>query len=156
VQAESAQDRQAISALADEEANKAFYLRIVDGFADLGRRQAKAACLLHGDLGLDNVLVDHDRVIALIDAGWFVSGDPLMDVAYTMNSRIAEGEGMRGLVEGYGLPGLDRRPDVMLLRQYHWIGKLIYFHSVGQRDKYEQRRQVLLDFALANGFRAGA
>jgi aminoglycoside phosphotransferase (APT) family kinase protein len=132
VEIQAGRDRAEISRFVDAELNKAFYLAIVDEFVRLGRRQPNQSFLLHGDLGLDNMIIDNNRVVALIDAGWFVGGNPLMDVSYLMNSRLGENDGMLGFCEGYGVAGLDGRHDVSILRMYHWLGKLMYFSSTGQ------------------------
>ncbi len=156
VEVQAHRDRVEISRLVDSEPNKAFYLAIVDEFVHFGRLQPNQSFLLHGDLGLDNIIVHNNRVVGLIDAGWFVGGNPLMDVSYLMNSRLGEGDGTIGLLEGYGLAGLDGHHGVMILRLYHWIGKLIHFNSTGQREIYEQRRRKLLEFAVRHGFRSGS
>ena len=148
-------DSMEISRFEDAQAYKAFYLAIVDEFVRLGRLQPNQSFLLHGDLGLDNIIVDNNRVVGLIDAGWLVGGNPLMDVSYLMNSRLGVGEGMRGLLEGYGITGLDEEHDAMILRLYQWLGKLIHFSSTGQRERYEQRRQLLFEFAVRHGFWSG-
>jgi aminoglycoside phosphotransferase (APT) family kinase protein len=142
--------------LVDAETNKAFYVAIVDEFVRMGRQQPNQSFLLHGDLGLDNMIIDGNRVVALIDAGWFVGGHPLMDISYLMNSRLGEQDGILGLLEGYGVAGLDGRHDVSLLRMYHWIGKLIHFSSTGQWGKYERRRRELLECAVRHGFWLGS
>jgi len=144
--AEAAQDRIKVAAFDDSAANKELYRAIVDGFERFGRTGPVPLTLLHGDLGLDNVLVEDDRVVALIDSGWFVGGPPLFDVAYVLNSRLG-GAGAQALLEGYGDPALSRSPDLLLLRLYHLVGKLIYFAETGQRDKFEARRDVLLALA---------
>ena len=118
--------------------------------------QPNQSFLLHGDLGLDNMIIDHNRVVALIDAGWFVGGNPLLDLSYLMNSQLGKHDGILGLLEGYGVAGLDSRHDVSLLRMYHWIGKLIHCSATGQRGKYERRRRELLEFAVQHGFWPGA
>jgi aminoglycoside phosphotransferase (APT) family kinase protein len=152
VEVEATRDRVEISGLDDSASNKAFYLRLVDEFVRFGRRQENRSWLLHGDLGLDNLIIDDNRVVGVLDAGWFVGGHPLLDLSYVLNSRLGEGDGLAGLVDGYGIPGLDAQPDVQMLRLYHLIGKLIHFATTGQWDKYLQRRQVMMDFAARHGF----
>jgi aminoglycoside phosphotransferase (APT) family kinase protein len=155
VEVQAHRDSVEINRFEDAQASKAFYLAIVDEFVRLARLQPNQSFLLHGDLGLENIVVDNNRVVGLIDAGWRVSGNPLMDVSYVMNSRLGVGEGMRGLLEGYGVPGLDEHHDVLILRLYQWLGKLIHFSSTGQRERYEQRRQLLFEFASRHGFWSG-
>jgi aminoglycoside phosphotransferase (APT) family kinase protein len=152
VEISAGRDRAEVDHFDDTPASKAFYLSIVDEFAAICGQQPNEAFLLHGDLGLDNVIVHDDQVVAVIDAGWFVAGQPLLDLTYVMNSRLGEGAGLAGLLEGYGVAGLRERHDVLVLRMYHLIGKLIYFDTEGLRDKYQQRRGVLLDFAARHGF----
>lgn len=152
VERQAGRDRAEISRFVDAETNKAFYLAIVDEFVRIGRQQPNQSFLLHGDLGLSNMIIDNNRVVALIDAGRSVGGNPLMDVSYLMNSRLGAQDGMLGLLDGYGVAGLDRRHDVLLLRMYHWIGKLIHFSATGERETYERRRQDLLAFAVRHGF----
>jgi Ser/Thr protein kinase RdoA (MazF antagonist) len=156
IDVQAQRDRAAIGQLADSEANKAFYVSVVDEFVQLGRAQPNQPFLLHGDLGPDNIIVHSNRVVGLIDAGRHVGGNPLMDVSYLMNSRLGEGDGMVGLLEGYGVAGLDRDHGVMALRLYHWIGKLIHFNATEQREIYEQRRRMLLEFAVRHGLRSGS
>jgi len=144
--AEAAQDRLKVAAFDDRAANKELYRAIVDGFERLGQAGPVPLVLLHGDLGPDNVLVEQDRVVALIDSGWFVGGPPLFDVAYVLNSRLG-GAGAEALLEGYGDPALKSSADLTLLRLYHLVGKLVYFAETGQRDKFEARREVLLALA---------
>lgn len=155
VEVQANRDYVEISRFEDAQAYKGFYLTIVDEFVRLGRLQPNQSFLLHGDLGLDNIIVANNTVAGVIDAGWIVGGNPLMDVSYVMNSRLAVGEGMRGLLEGLGISGLDEYHDVKILRLYQWLGKLIHFSSTGQREKYEQRRQLLFEFAIRHGFWSG-
>jgi aminoglycoside phosphotransferase (APT) family kinase protein len=143
VGAQANQDRAAIERFDDTAAHRALYLQIVDDFVGLGRSQPKQSFLLHGDLGLDNIIVDENRIVGIIDAGWIVGGHPLLDLAYSMNSRLGVGEGMRGLLEGYGETG--RAQELVVLRLYQWIGKLIHFNATGQRQKYHERRRLLLE-----------
>lgn len=155
VDVQAGRDRAQISRFEDSQANKAFYLAIVDEFARIGRSQPNQPFLLHGDLGPDNIIVDNNQVVGLIDAGWIVGGNPLMDLSYVMNSRLGAGEGMCGLLDGYGMSGLAQHHDVVILRLYQWIGKLIHFSSTGQRERYEQRRQLLFEFAVQHGLWSG-
>ena len=154
IEVQGHRDRAAIGRLVDSEPNKAFYVAIVDEFVHLGGSQPNQSFLLHGDLGLENIIVDNNRVVGFIDAGWRVGGNPLTDVSYLMNSRLCEGDGMVGFLEGYGVAGLDRDHGIMVLRLYHWIGKLMHFNATGQREIYEQRRRMLLEFAVRHGFRS--
>jgi Ser/Thr protein kinase RdoA (MazF antagonist) len=156
VETQTRRDRAEISHLVDAETNKAFYVAIVDEFVRIGRQQPNQSFLLHGDLGLDNMIIDGNRVVALIDAGWFVGGHPLMDISYLMNSRLGEQDGILGLLEGYGVAGLNGRRDIALMRMYHWIGKLIHFSSAGQRGEYDRRRRELLECAVRHGFWPGS
>jgi Phosphotransferase enzyme family len=156
VETQARRDRAAIGRFVDAETNKAFSVAIVDEFVRMGRRQPNQSCLLHGDLGLDNMIIDHNRVVALIDAGWLVGGHPFMDVSYLMNSRLGEPDGILGLLEGYGVAGLDGRRDVSLLQMYHWVGKLMHVSATGQRGTYERRRRELLEFAVRHGFWPGS
>jgi aminoglycoside phosphotransferase (APT) family kinase protein len=156
VETQARRDRAAIGHFVDTGTNKAFYVAIVDEFVRMGRQQPNQSFLFHGDLGLDNMIIDGNRVVALIDAGWFVGGHPLMDVSYLMNSRFGEPDGILGLLEGYEVAGLDGGHDVALLRMYHWIGKLIHFSSTRQRGTYERKRRELLEFAVRHGFWPGS
>jgi hypothetical protein len=63
-----------------------------------------------------------------------------------LNSRLG-GAGAEALLEGYGDPALKNSPDLILLRLYHLVGKLVHFAETGQRDKFEARREVLLALA---------
>jgi aminoglycoside phosphotransferase (APT) family kinase protein len=142
---EATQDRIKVAAFDDGAANQALYREIIDGFERYGRKGPGPLKLLHGDLGPDNVLCVQDRVVALIDSGWFVGGPPLFDVAYVLNSRL--GGAAQALLEGYGDPALASSPDLILLRLYHLVGKLIYFAETGQRETFEARREILLALA---------
>lgn len=154
IDVQTRRDRAAIDQLADSEPNKAFYRAIVNEVVHLGTLQPNQSFLLHGDLGPDNIVVHNNRIVAFIDAGWCIGGNPLMDMSYLMNSRLSEGEGMAGLLEGYGVADLDRHHDTRVFRLYQWIGKLIHFNATGQQAHYEQRRQMLLTFAVQHGFRS--
>jgi aminoglycoside phosphotransferase (APT) family kinase protein len=149
VESEASGDGDKVRALEDLPAHRSLYLAVVDEFARLGRRQPNRSFLLHGDLGPDNVIVHENRVVALIDAGWFVGGHPLLDLSYVVNSRLAEEDGMLALLEGYGGAAVDSRA-LAVLRMYHLVGKLLHFSATGQREKYERRREVLLELAARN------
>lgn len=86
--------------------------------------------LLHSDVGLDNLVWQGDRVTALIDPGWCIGGDPLLDVSYVELSRDPE------FVDGFraGYPGYDGL-DAARLRDYavyHHVAKLL--HRIEQGD----------------------
>jgi aminoglycoside phosphotransferase (APT) family kinase protein len=154
VEIDAGRDREKIARFIDSDENKQLFLAIVDEFVRLARLQPTRPFLLHGDLGLDNMVIHDNRVVGLIDSGWFIGGNPLLDVSYLMNHvRIGAGEAKRGFFEGYGAADLEGRYDLMVFRVYHHLGKLIYLSAIGAREKYEQRRTQLRQLAAKVGFR---
>jgi len=146
LEVQSNRDRLEIGRFLDDDVNKVRYLAVVDEFVRLGKLLPNQSFLLHGDLGIGNMIIDDDRLVAVIDAGWFVGGSPVMDVSYMMNSRLlGEHDAMCGFYEGYGVVGVPGNRELSVFRMYHWIGKLIHFSSTGQRGRFERTRQLLLD-----------
>jgi hypothetical protein len=84
------------------------------------------------------MVIDANRVVGLIDSGWFIGGHPLLDVAYLMNHRrLGAGEAKRGFFASYGAADMDGGHDLLVFRLYHLVGKLL--HSV-RRNASRSRR----------------
>jgi aminoglycoside phosphotransferase (APT) family kinase protein len=152
VEVDSRRDRGKVDRFGESGENERLLRSVVDEFLRAARLQPADACLLHGDLGLDNTIIQDDRVVGLIDSGWFIGGDPLLDVAYLMiHPRLGAGEAKRRFFQGYGAPELEGSRDLQIFRAYHLLGKMIHCHSVGARERYEQRRSQLLALAAQLG-----
>jgi Ser/Thr protein kinase RdoA (MazF antagonist) len=100
-------------------------------------------------LGPDNVLCEDDRVVALIDSGWFVGGPPLFDVAHVLNSRLG-GAGAPALLEGYADRALSSNAELLVLPRSPrgQAGLLRRNRAAGQ---VRGRREILLALAAACG-----
>jgi aminoglycoside phosphotransferase (APT) family kinase protein len=69
-----------------------------------------AECLIHGDLALDNVLIDDAGNLSLIDWAGGTCGDPRYDIALALQTKpeteLADEERL-AFYSGYGAPELD-------------------------------------------------
>ncbi len=90
--------------------------------------------LLHGDLGLDNVICSGGTLVGLIDPGWCIGGDPLLDVSYvlTLVSNASILDGFRAGYRGYA--DLDR-PRLASYAAYHHAAKLLHWLDEGARER---------------------
>lgn len=108
-------------------------------------RAAKiTARLLHGDVHPDNVIWTPAGQALLIDPGWCLGGDTLLDVSYMLLHRDSEAELLAGFREGYG--GFEHLDQVRLEQYavYHHAAKLLHFRAVGNELVAEQHRARLL------------
>lgn len=83
-----------------------------DLLADLHRRRPAPVpeVLIHGDLALDNVLIDADGAMSLIDWSGGDQGDPRSDVALALGTEPEVQLGPNELAaffDGYGSTGID-------------------------------------------------
>ena len=64
--------------------------------------------LIHGDLGLDNVLVHEGHVACLIDWPMGGAGDPRFDMALALDGEPVHDNEAAAFWRGYGVPPLDK------------------------------------------------
>lgn len=89
--------------------------------------------LVHGDFGFDNVLIEGDRVSAILDWANAKVGDPLFDVAYLgfWSSRHAD-----GLRARYGAaPAYQAR--IACYDLYFALDGLRFYARAGRRESYD-------------------
>lgn len=103
--------------------------------------------LLHSDLGLDNVIASDGVLVGLIDPGWCIGGDPLLDVSHflMLGRSPTVREGFEATYAGFD--GLDQ-PRLASYRAYHLIAKLIHRVDQGNRDRaaaYADQLRPLLE-----------
>jgi len=90
--------------------------------------------LLHGDLGLDNVVCNEGALVGLIDPGWCIGGDPLLDVSH-FETLVRDASILDGFKAGYrGYADLDRQ-RLASYAIYHYAAKLLHRLDDGPRDK---------------------
>ena len=98
--------------------------------------------VVHGDYGYDNVLVEDDRVTAVLDWANLMYGDPLYDVAWlqlflTVND---------GIVDPAGYPDYQARVDAYSLRI--GLDALRFYARTDQRPQYEHLKARLRALGL--------
>lgn len=84
----------------------------------------KPETLIHGDLALDNVLVDDTGALSLIDWAGGGSGDPRHDVALALQTKpefeLSTGD-LAQFFEGYGADALDAEARDWFVRLYDYF-----------------------------------
>lgn len=90
--------------------------------------------LLHSDLGLDNVICSDGALVGLVDPGWCIGGDPLLDVSYflTQTSDASIREGFKAGYRGYADLG---QPRLASYAVYHHTAKLLHWLDAGSRER---------------------
>jgi hygromycin-B 4-O-kinase len=89
--------------------------------------------LVHGDFGYDNVLVEGERVTALLDWANAKVGDPLFDVAYLGFWSPRQADLLRSR---YGtVPAYDHR--VACYHLYFALDGLRFYARAGRRESYD-------------------
>lgn len=96
------------------------------GLAELQRSRPAAAreALIHGDLSLDNVLVDERGQLALIDWADGGPGDPRHDVALALQTKpelTLSADALAAFFEGYGTALLDEATRDWFVRLYDYF-----------------------------------
>ncbi len=130
-----------VDALPEPAPVRARYREVIQRAFAAARALGGPCALLHGDLGIDNVVIHDGDVRGLIDPGWCLGGHPLMDVSYFLIATPSRELLREGFLTGYGeIPGgaaLD------LFCAYQLLGKLIHFAATGSVEKYATRRAQL-------------
>jgi fructosamine-3-kinase len=99
--------------------------------------------LLHGDLNLENILYDNSEVRGLIDTGWCIGGDPILDIATFLNSSKVTTDHEAGFRKAYG----KKMPDEYLLsvfRMFLLLDKLQHNHRIGSTELYQEKKAQFL------------
>jgi hygromycin-B 4-O-kinase len=122
----------------------------------IGRLKREVTCLpeqrrlVHGDIGMDNVLTDGDRLTAVLDWGQARYGDPVFDVAWLnlwwVQVPFAGIYAEQARRVGRDLGGLEGR-----LRWYtDWIGltSLAFYARTGQPASYRWLKDRLQSLAI--------
>ena len=106
--------------------------------------------LLHSDVAIDNVIWQGDRLMALIDPGWCIGGDPLLDVSYVLllmtDMRLID-----GFRRGYAHYDQLDQERLHSYQVYHHVAKLMHCAQTGNRERYEVWKRGLRR-ALGNGY----
>ena len=80
--------------------------------------------LIHGDMALDNVLVDEHGALHLIDWAGGGSGDPRHDIALALETKPEfelSGEVLDAFYAGYGAAPLDEQTRDWFVRLYDYF-----------------------------------
>jgi aminoglycoside phosphotransferase (APT) family kinase protein len=98
--------------------------------------------LLHGDIGLDNIIRQGADAIVLIDPGWCIGGDPLLDVSYflVLTGDPAVSAGFRDGYLGYDALDCERLRSWTI---YHHVAKLLCRIESGNREGVEAWKRRL-------------
>lgn len=96
------------------------------GLVELERSQPAAVpeTLIHGDLSLDNVLVDEHDELHLIDWAGGGSGDPRLDIALALSTEpelVLSAEMLDAFYAGYGAAPLDENIRDWFVRLYDFF-----------------------------------
>ena len=111
--------------LAQAQDNLAWCDGTAELLADLHRRRPALVpeVLIHGDLGLDNVLVDTDGTMSLIDWSGGDIGDPRSDISLairTETTNVSQDE-LAAFWDGYGAAPLDERTQQWFEQLYEFF-----------------------------------
>jgi aminoglycoside phosphotransferase (APT) family kinase protein len=104
--------------------------------------------LLHADVHPDNVIWTPAGQLFLIDPGWCLGGDTLLDISYMLLHPDAEL--LAGFRMGYG--GFAEL-DQLRLQQYavyHRAAKFLHFRAVGEHKAAQHRARILPLLGLAD------
>lgn len=112
--------------LAQAHCNLAWCDGTAAGLAELERSRPAAASerLIHGDLSLDNVLVDYRGELALIDWADGGSGDPRHDLALALQTKPElelSADALAAFFAGYGTAPLDAATRDWFVRLYDYF-----------------------------------
>ncbi len=96
--------------------------------------------LLHGDIGFDNVIVNNERISALIDFEWSMSGDPAWDFAGYVDEKGRHSTLYEKLLQEYFkcLKKQDVKIDEANFRfriKLYWVIKLLFIANTFKKDK---------------------
>lgn len=131
--AAAAHDRQRVERLPEPAPIRADLDAFIDEWLAVVLTQPVRAVLIHGDLGLDNLVVDRGQIVGLFDSGWCIAGHPLMDIGYVLNSRADESL-KRAFCDCFTFDA----PALLAFRRYLYVGKLLHQFAVGNRERYDK------------------
>lgn len=96
--------------------------------------------LLHGDISFDNILVNNQRIAALIDFEWSMSGDPAWDFAGYVDEKSRNSKMYENLLQEYFkcLKKQGVKIDEANFRfriKLYWTIKLLFIAHTFKKDK---------------------
>ena len=99
--------------------------------------------LLHSDVAIDNVIWQGDRLMVLLDPGWCIGGDPLLDVSYvllpTTDQRL-----VAGFRSGYAYYDQLDQEHLDRYQVYHHVAKLMHCVETGNGARYKVWKRGLV------------
>jgi len=118
---------------------------VIHKFKNVAIKLPNLSFLLHGDLGLDNLIINKGKVIGLIDTGkWINAGHPLMDISYFFNSNETTSKMIEGFKKGYNQFNNFQEFDIHIFQCYQLLGKLSYSIDIDNMKRYKNKLNQLM------------